>query len=63
MSLIITDEQNTCMIPIKFLQLVTSIVANSVDTDKLASEKPADLDLHCFEVFSNQDNLYLDEAL
>ena len=48
----ITDEQNTCMIQVlvTFLQLATSIVANSVDTYRLASEKPADLDLHCFPI-------------
>ena len=28
---------------------VTSRVENSVDPDQLASQKPADLDLHCFQ--------------
>ena len=32
----------------------TSRVGNSVDPDQLASEKPADLDLHCF-----QNRIYL----
>ena len=32
---------------------LTSRVENSVDPDQLASEKPADLDLYCF-----QNNIY-----
>ena len=31
------------------IYLVTSRVKNSVDPDQLASEKPADLDIHCFQ--------------
>ena len=31
-------------------QHVTSKVENSVDPDQLASQKPADLNLHCFKI-------------
>ena len=31
------------------LAVFTSRVENSVDSDQLASEKPVDLDLHCFQ--------------
>ena len=30
------------------MHLLTSQVESSVDPDQLVSEKPADLDLHCF---------------
>ena len=36
------------------MQLFTSRVENSVDHDQLASQKPADLDLHCSKQ-SNQE--------
>ena len=36
----------TCLIP--FISMLLH-VENSVDPDQLASEKPADLDLHCFQ--------------
>ena len=32
-----------------YYQLFTSRAENSVDPDQLASQKPADLDLHCFK--------------
>ena len=34
---------------IVIMYLSRLIVENSVDHDQLASEKPADLDLHCFK--------------
>ena len=49
---------NSCMYIINFSpinlrdssqQHVTSKVENSVDPDQLASQKPADLGLHCFK--------------
>ena len=33
----------------RYWRAFTSRAENSVDSDQLASEKPADLDLHCFE--------------
>ena len=33
----------------KHVHVLTSRVENSVDPDQLASLKPADLDLHCFQ--------------
>ena len=33
----------------EFQLLVCSRVGNSVDPDQLAFQKPADLDLHCFQ--------------
>ena len=33
----------------RLLHAFTSRVEKSVDPDQLASEKPADLDLHCFQ--------------
>ena len=38
----------------QFVQSHFSRLENSVDPDQLASEKPADLDLHCF-----QNRIYL----
>ena len=38
----------TCMIP-RSQHVSTSRVENSVDPDQLASQKPADLNLHCFQ--------------
>ena len=32
-----------------YVHVFTSRVGNSVDPDQLASQKPADLDLHCFQ--------------
>ena len=37
-----------------YKHVLTSRVENSVDHDQLASQKPADLDLHCF-----QNGIYL----
>ena len=39
----------------KHVYVLTSRVENSVDPDQLAPQKPADLDLHCF-----QNQIYLD---
>ena len=35
----------------------TTRVENSVDPDQLASEKPADLDLHCFQNRTEPDSV------
>ena len=52
----VLDNLIICAIPTQFLfnylvrfQLFTSRAENSVDPDQLASEKPTDLDLHCFK--------------
>ena len=38
-----------------YMLVFTSRMENSVDPDQLASQKPADLDLHCFQdrIFSS----------
>ena len=41
--------QSNCRVPAIAKHVLTSTVENSVDLDQLASEKPADLDLHCFQ--------------
>ena len=44
---------NFCLINLQdgsiFWHVLTSRVESSVDPDQLASQKPADLDLHCFQ--------------
>ena len=52
----VLDNLIICATPTQFLsnylerfQLFMSRAENSIDPDQLASEKPADLDLHCFQ--------------
>ena len=40
----LSNFQDSC-----FLTCIRSRIENSVDSDQLASEKPADLTLHCFQ--------------
>ena len=44
-----TIHSSQIVIQLKCIILVVCIHLNSVDPERLASEKPADLDLHCFQ--------------
>ena len=41
--------ESTCQIPVLSIIVFTSRLGNNVDPDQLASEKPADLNLQCFQ--------------
>ena len=44
----ISNKHKLTIFALSMLNLDISNFENSVDPDQLASEKPADLDLHCF---------------